>query len=134
MTKFKRSTFFTPSAETYSKASIRWIGYDHLYLPCWLHALQWFILQALTDAMAIQWSKTKSSAFHKSHATDTPYTTNSLATARQQKYSIEGMSLFSDPHNRNPSPCDPNLTRFLLPPLIIDLLFNAVLFSTHATA
>lgn len=79
-------------------------------------------------------SKTKSSAFHKSHATDTPYTTNSLATARQQKYSIEGMSLFSDPHNRNPSPCDPNLTRFLLPPLIIDLLFNAVLFSTHATA
>ncbi|GAY43981.1 hypothetical protein CUMW_078780 [Citrus unshiu] len=54
MTKFKRSTFFIPSAETYSKASIRWIGYDHLYLPCWLHALQWFILQALTDAMAIQ--------------------------------------------------------------------------------
>lgn len=92
MTKFKRSTFFIPSAET------------------------------------------KSSAFHKSDAKDTPYITDSLPTARQQKYSIEGMSLFSDAHNRNPSPCDPNLARFLLPPLIIDLLFNAVLFSTHATA
>lgn len=78
-------------------------------------------------------SKTKSPALQKSNAKDTPSITNSLAAAGQQKFSIEGMSLFSDPHNRNPSPCDPNLARFLLPPLIIDLLVNAVLFSTQAT-
>ncbi|KAJ4710943.1 Very-long-chain 3-oxoacyl-CoA reductase 1-like [Melia azedarach] len=51
MSKFKRSSFFIPSAEMYSKASIRWIGYDHLCLPYWPHSLQWFALHSLPDAL-----------------------------------------------------------------------------------
>ncbi|KAJ0038868.1 hypothetical protein Pint_23612 [Pistacia integerrima] len=56
MTKFKRSSLFIPSAETYSKASMKWIGYDHLCLPYWPHSLQWFLLYALVpDALLNQW-------------------------------------------------------------------------------
>ncbi|KAH7570407.1 hypothetical protein JRO89_XS05G0102400 [Xanthoceras sorbifolium] len=49
MTKFKRSTFFIPSPKMYSKASIRWIGYEHLCLPYWTHSLQWSLLVFTRD-------------------------------------------------------------------------------------
>ncbi|KAL5762262.1 hypothetical protein ACOSP7_018526 [Xanthoceras sorbifolium] len=51
MTKFKRSTFFIPSPKMYSKASIRWIGYEHLCLPYWTHSLQWSLLGAFPDSL-----------------------------------------------------------------------------------
>ncbi|KAK0574410.1 hypothetical protein LWI29_023282 [Acer saccharum] len=53
MSKFKKSTFFIPSPEMYSKASLRWIGYEHLCLPYWPHSLQWTLLRALPDSLLI---------------------------------------------------------------------------------
>lgn len=41
MASIKKPSFFIPSAETYSKASMRWIGYEHpLCIPYWPHAFQ----------------------------------------------------------------------------------------------
>ncbi|MBA0682499.1 hypothetical protein Goari_024214 [Gossypium aridum] len=52
MTKFKRSSLFIPSAEMFSKASLRWIGHDeHLCVPYWPHSLQCFVLNALPDSL-----------------------------------------------------------------------------------
>ncbi|KAE8719593.1 Detected protein of confused Function [Hibiscus syriacus] len=51
MTKFKRTSLFIPSAETFSKASLRWIGYgEHLCVPYWPHSLQCFVLKLLPDS------------------------------------------------------------------------------------
>lgn len=47
MTKIRRSSFFIPSPEMYSKASIRCIGYEPLYIPYFAHFLQWCLLRAL---------------------------------------------------------------------------------------
>ncbi|PON91414.1 Short-chain dehydrogenase/reductase [Trema orientale] len=49
MTKLKASSIFIASPETYSKASVRSIGYGHLCTPYWSHSLQWFITNALPD-------------------------------------------------------------------------------------
>ncbi|PRQ40072.1 putative very-long-chain 3-oxoacyl-CoA reductase [Rosa chinensis] len=51
MTKLKASSFLIASPETYSKASIRCIGYEHLCTPYWGHSVQWFIARALPDAL-----------------------------------------------------------------------------------
>ncbi|MBA0730913.1 hypothetical protein Golax_025985 [Gossypium laxum] len=52
MTKFKRSSLFIPSAEMFSKASLRWIGHDeHLCVPYWPHSLQCFVLNLLPDSL-----------------------------------------------------------------------------------
>ncbi|KAJ8773618.1 hypothetical protein K2173_005864 [Erythroxylum novogranatense] len=51
MSKMKKSTFLVPSPETYAKASIRWIGYEHLCSPVWSHTVQWLILSALPDSL-----------------------------------------------------------------------------------
>jgi 17beta-estradiol 17-dehydrogenase / very-long-chain 3-oxoacyl-CoA reductase len=40
-----------PSPEMYSKASIRWIGYEHICIPYWTHSVQWFIMHGLPDAL-----------------------------------------------------------------------------------
>ncbi|KAG6678524.1 hypothetical protein I3842_14G084800 [Carya illinoinensis] len=45
------ASLFTPTAEMYSKASIRCIGYEHICTPYWLHSVQWFLIQRLPDAL-----------------------------------------------------------------------------------
>ncbi|XP_057811087.1 very-long-chain 3-oxoacyl-CoA reductase 1-like [Salvia miltiorrhiza] len=48
MSSIKKSSLFIPSAETYSKASLRWIGQNEpICLPYWPHALQAFIISLL---------------------------------------------------------------------------------------
>ncbi|XP_004310009.1 PREDICTED: very-long-chain 3-oxoacyl-CoA reductase 1-like [Fragaria vesca subsp. vesca] len=39
------------SLEKFSKASIRWIGYDHLCNPYWSHSVQGFMIHACPDAL-----------------------------------------------------------------------------------
>ncbi|KAG5520727.1 hypothetical protein RHGRI_033340 [Rhododendron griersonianum] len=55
MTSIRRSSFFIPSPETYSKASLRAIGYDQISVPYWTHSLQWCLIRALPDAV-VDWS------------------------------------------------------------------------------
>ncbi|KAE8730161.1 hypothetical protein F3Y22_tig00003041pilonHSYRG01008 [Hibiscus syriacus] len=51
MTKFRRSSLFIPSAETFSEASLRWIGYrEHPCVPYWPHYFQCFLLKLLHDS------------------------------------------------------------------------------------
>jgi len=47
----KASSILVPSPEMYSKASIRWIGYEHICIPYWTHSVQWFIMHGLPDAL-----------------------------------------------------------------------------------
>ncbi|VVA13255.1 PREDICTED: very-long-chain 3-oxoacyl-CoA [Prunus dulcis] len=51
MTKLKPSSFFVASPEMYSKASMRWIGYEHLCTPYWGHSVQWLIIHVLPDVL-----------------------------------------------------------------------------------
>lgn len=51
MTSIKRSSFFVPSPETFSKASLRWIGYEHTCVPYWTHSIQCCLLRAFPDAL-----------------------------------------------------------------------------------
>ncbi|KAL6190490.1 hypothetical protein ACLB2K_036886 [Fragaria x ananassa] len=39
------------TTERFRKASIRWIGYEHLCNPYWLHSVQGFIVHAAPDAL-----------------------------------------------------------------------------------
>ncbi|XAR64498.1 Very-long-chain 3-oxoacyl-CoA reductase [Bertholletia excelsa] len=54
MSMIRRSTFFIPSAETYSKASLRAIGYEQITVPYWAHSLQWCILRSLPEPL-VDW-------------------------------------------------------------------------------
>lgn len=51
MTKLKASSFLIASPESYSKASMRCIGYEHICTPYWGHSLQWLIAHALPDVL-----------------------------------------------------------------------------------
>ncbi|CBI16842.3 unnamed protein product, partial [Vitis vinifera] len=51
MAFIKRSSFFVPSPETFSKASIRWFGYEHVCVPYWPHCVQWCLLRLLPNAL-----------------------------------------------------------------------------------
>ncbi|KAF5205703.1 Very-long-chain 3-oxoacyl-coa reductase [Thalictrum thalictroides] len=51
MTSIRRSSFFIPSAEMYSKASLRQIGYENICTPYWTHYIFWCILDALPEAL-----------------------------------------------------------------------------------
>ncbi|XP_057486912.1 very-long-chain 3-oxoacyl-CoA reductase 1-like [Actinidia eriantha] len=51
MTSIRRSSFFIPSPETFSKASVRAIGQAQISVPYWPHALQCCIIKLLPDAL-----------------------------------------------------------------------------------
>lgn len=51
MASIKRSSFFIPSPETYSKASLRAIGYEQISIPYWPHSLQCCLIRALPDVV-----------------------------------------------------------------------------------
>ncbi|KAF9616560.1 hypothetical protein IFM89_030327 [Coptis chinensis] len=50
MASIRRTSFFIPSPEMFAKASLRWIGYEHICLPYWPHSLELCVLRALPDA------------------------------------------------------------------------------------
>ncbi|XP_042495942.1 very-long-chain 3-oxoacyl-CoA reductase 1-like [Macadamia integrifolia] len=54
MSRIEKSSLFTPSPEEYSKASIRWIGYDHTCVPYWPHSIQTTLLRALPQDL-VDW-------------------------------------------------------------------------------
>ena len=43
------TAFFVPSPEKYSKAIVRWIGYEPLCIPYLAHALQAFLLSLVPE-------------------------------------------------------------------------------------
>ncbi|KAL3728664.1 hypothetical protein ACJRO7_033273 [Eucalyptus globulus] len=47
MTKMKSWYLFIPSAEIFSRASVRWIGYDRVCNPYWSHSVQVFMARTL---------------------------------------------------------------------------------------
>ncbi|XP_059447790.1 very-long-chain 3-oxoacyl-CoA reductase 1-like [Corylus avellana] len=47
----KASRILVPSPEMYSKASLRWIGYEHICIPYWIHSVQWFVMHGLPEAL-----------------------------------------------------------------------------------
>ncbi|GAB4840517.1 hypothetical protein Ancab_021286 [Ancistrocladus abbreviatus] len=54
MIHIRKSSFFIPTAEEFSKASIRWIGYDCVCTPYWTHAVQWALVSLVPDAI-VSW-------------------------------------------------------------------------------
>ena len=52
------SSFLAPTPEEYSKACLRWIGYEPLCMPYWRHSLQGTLAQAIpagfTDWVALK--------------------------------------------------------------------------------
>ncbi|GAB2220433.1 hypothetical protein Droror1_Dr00008084 [Drosera rotundifolia] len=52
MPRIRSSSFFIPSTEEFSKASVRCIGYGHLCQPYWTHAVEGHLLSLLPDGIA----------------------------------------------------------------------------------
>ncbi|XP_039156213.1 very-long-chain 3-oxoacyl-CoA reductase 1-like [Eucalyptus grandis] len=52
MIMLRRRLMLVPSPEMFSRASVRWIGYERQCNPYWLHAVQGFVIRA-TDAFTI---------------------------------------------------------------------------------
>lgn len=54
------TSFFVPTPDVYSKACLRWIGYEPLCIPYWRHSLEGSLIQAmptaLMDWMILQYS------------------------------------------------------------------------------
>lgn len=44
------SSFFIPTPEVYSKACLRWIGYEPLCIPYWIHSLEVALIHAIPKA------------------------------------------------------------------------------------
>ncbi|XP_050375117.1 very-long-chain 3-oxoacyl-CoA reductase 1-like [Argentina anserina] len=51
LAKIKKSSLFIPSPETFSKSSIRWIGYDSVCAPYWSHSVMGFLARGLPHAL-----------------------------------------------------------------------------------
>ncbi|XP_057542162.1 very-long-chain 3-oxoacyl-CoA reductase 1-like [Amaranthus tricolor] len=51
MASIKKASFFIPSPEQFSKASIKWIVYDTICVPYWTHALEWCIMNMIPDSL-----------------------------------------------------------------------------------
>ncbi|KAK8929047.1 Very-long-chain 3-oxoacyl-CoA reductase 1 [Platanthera zijinensis] len=55
MASIRRSSFFVPSAETYARAALRWIGYEPRCTPYWPHSLIWALISLLPEAVVDKW-------------------------------------------------------------------------------
>ncbi|CAL8994083.1 unnamed protein product [Prunus brigantina] len=51
LSRTKAYPLFVPTPETYSKASIRWIGYEHQCSPYWGHSVQCLLTHPLPDVV-----------------------------------------------------------------------------------
>ena len=50
MTKM-RASLFVPTPEMYSKTCTKWIGYESVVVPYFLHSLQWLLIRAIPNAL-----------------------------------------------------------------------------------
>ncbi|RRT79660.1 hypothetical protein B296_00010716 [Ensete ventricosum] len=55
MSSIRRSSFFVPSADTYARAALRWIGYEPRCTPYWPHSLIWRLLSVIPESAIDQW-------------------------------------------------------------------------------
>lgn len=55
MASIKRSSFFVPSADTYARAAVDWIGYEPICAPYWPHSLVWNLASLLPAAAVDKW-------------------------------------------------------------------------------
>ncbi|KAK8958300.1 Very-long-chain 3-oxoacyl-CoA reductase 1 [Platanthera guangdongensis] len=55
MASIKRSSFFIPSADTYARAAVDWIGYGPRCAPYWPHSLVWNLVSLLPVAAVDKW-------------------------------------------------------------------------------
>ncbi|CAL5016277.1 unnamed protein product [Urochloa decumbens] len=52
MASIRNPSFFAPSPETYAHAAVRYIGYEPRCTPYWPHALLWFLISLVPEAVA----------------------------------------------------------------------------------
>ncbi|CAN6235417.1 unnamed protein product [Urochloa humidicola] len=52
MASTRNPSFFAPSPETYAHAAVRYIGYEPRCTPYWPHALLWFLISLVPEAVA----------------------------------------------------------------------------------
>ncbi|OAY67804.1 very-long-chain 3-oxoacyl-CoA reductase 1-like [Ananas comosus] len=55
MASIRKSSFFVPSADTYTRAAVRWIGYEPRCTPYWPHSLIWGLLSLLPESAIDYW-------------------------------------------------------------------------------
>lgn len=55
MASIRRSSFLVPSADTYAKAALRWIGYEPRCTPYWPHSVIWCLLSMLPESAIDNW-------------------------------------------------------------------------------
>ncbi|URD86826.1 short chain dehydrogenase [Musa troglodytarum] len=55
MASIRKSSFFVPSADTYARAALRWIGYGPRCTPYWPHSLIWCLLSVIPESAIDQW-------------------------------------------------------------------------------
>ncbi|WOL04157.1 hypothetical protein Cni_G12878 [Canna indica] len=55
MASIRRSSFLVPSADSYARAALRWIGYEPRCTPYWPHSLIWCLLSAIPEFVIDQW-------------------------------------------------------------------------------
>ncbi|THU44477.1 hypothetical protein C4D60_Mb02t07790 [Musa balbisiana] len=55
MASIRKSSFIVPSADTYARAALRWIGYEPRCTPYWPHSLIWCLLSVIPESAIDQW-------------------------------------------------------------------------------
>lgn len=49
MASIKKASLLVPSADTYARAALRWVGYEPRCTPYWLHSIIWWFANALPE-------------------------------------------------------------------------------------
>lgn len=49
MASIKKASLLVPSADTYARAALRWVGYEPRCTPYWLHSIIWWLANALPE-------------------------------------------------------------------------------------
>ncbi|PIN17795.1 17 beta-hydroxysteroid dehydrogenase type 3, HSD17B3 [Handroanthus impetiginosus] len=55
MASIKQSSFFVPSTDGYTRAALRWIGYEPRCTPYWPHAVLWAFAYSLPESIVDSW-------------------------------------------------------------------------------
>ncbi|KAG6517224.1 very-long-chain 3-oxoacyl-CoA reductase 1-like [Zingiber officinale] len=55
MASIRRSSLLVPSADTYARAALRWIGHEPRCTPYWPHSLIWCLLSLIPESLIDQW-------------------------------------------------------------------------------
>ncbi|BBM98140.1 17beta-estradiol 17-dehydrogenase / very-long-chain 3-oxoacyl-CoA reductase [Marchantia polymorpha subsp. ruderalis] len=51
MSKIRRASLAVPSADTYAKCSLKWIGFEPRCTPYWVHSIMWWIIWVLPESI-----------------------------------------------------------------------------------